>query len=132
MADEGRKTVVSIEDDEDFSKLLALMLKSEDVNLIRATGGEEGLRIVEDLQPDLVILDLMMPGMHGWQVFARMQEQKNLRGIPVVVVTALSSEADRVFGLDVAGVHAYLVKPISAGGFRTAVVEALGKDSDAA
>lgn len=131
MADRERRLVVSIEDDAEFADLLRLMLKSEDVEVMHAADGREGLRMIEDLEPDLVVLDLMMPGMHGWQVFEKMQQQDRLRDIPVIVVTALSSEADRSFGLEVAGVNAYLVKPIRPAEFRSMVFAAMhGKSSD--
>jgi DNA-binding response OmpR family regulator len=125
MTDHERKLVVSIEDDADFTHLLRLMLRGEDVEVVHAGDGKVGLNMVGELIPDLVLLDLTMPKMNGWQVFEEMQGRKNLRDIPVIVVTAQSSEIDRSFGLDVAGVDAYLIKPVRAAEFRSTVAQVL-------
>lgn len=126
MAAEKRWTVVSIEDDVRFGELLDLILKREDVRVEQATDGEEGLRLAKELKPDLILLDLMMPEMDGWAVLAQLQKDEATSQIPVVVITAKSSESDREFGLNVAGVNAYLMKPVSARELRSAVAEALG------
>lgn len=121
----GRKTILSIEDDEEFGRLLELMLKQETVKVVRATNGQDGLRLAEELQPDLIILDLMMPDMHGWEVLERLQTQKDLQHIPVIVVTALSSKSDIAYGREAPGVEAYLVKPLRTAEFRSAVTDVL-------
>jgi CheY-like chemotaxis protein len=121
----GRKTILSIEDDKEFARLLELMLKQETVQVVRATNGPDGLRLAEELRPDLIILDLMMPGMHGWEVLERLQSHEALQHIPVIVVTALSSKTDVTHAREAAGVEAYLVKPLRTAEFRSAVTEVL-------
>jgi len=121
----GRKTILSIEDDEEFGRLLELMLKQETVEVVRATNGHDGLRLAEELQPDLIILDLMMPDMHGWDVLEKLQTQEDLQHIPVIIVSALSSKTDVSHGREAAGVEAYLVKPIRTAEFRSAVTDVL-------
>jgi two-component system phosphate regulon response regulator PhoB len=126
----GRKTILSIEDDEEFGRLLELMLKQETVKVVRATNGQDGLRLAEELKPDLIVLDLMMPDMHGWEVLERLQSQEDLQHIPVIVVTALSSRTDVAYGREAAGVEAYLVKPLRTAEFRSAVTDVLSGEEN--
>jgi DNA-binding response OmpR family regulator len=131
MPTPGRsKIILSIEDDEEFGKLLALMLKRETVEVVRATNGQDGLRLAGELQPDLVILDLMMPDMHGWEVLEQMRTREDLQHIPVIIVSALSSKTDVSYGRDAAGVEAYLVKPIRTAEFRSTVADVLSGEED--
>jgi DNA-binding response OmpR family regulator len=110
----GRATILCIEDETEMIDLLRLMLEREGYRLVGAHGGEAGLERIREERPDLVLLDLMMPGIDGWEVYQQLQTDPALTGIPVIVVTAKAQEIDRVLGLRLARVADYIVKPFSA------------------
>lgn len=105
-----KKTIVYIEDHADMIDLVRLILEPKGYEIIGAIGGREGVETIQRETPDLVLLDLMMPDMDGWEVHRRMKADERLRDIPVIVVTAKDKPIDQVLGLHVAKVDAYLVK----------------------
>jgi DNA-binding response OmpR family regulator len=105
------KRVVCIEDEPEMIDLVRLILGRKGFNVIGANGGIEGLETVRREQPDLVLLDLMMPDMDGWEVYQQMKADSVLREIPVVVVTAKAQSIDKVLGLHIAKVDDYITKP---------------------
>ncbi len=112
MADESRR-VVYIEDEQEMIDLVRLILSRKGIHVIGANGGREGLEVVRKELPDLVLLDLMMPDMDGWEVYQQMKAGEPTRGIPVIVVTAKAQSIDRVLGLHIAKVDDYISKPFS-------------------
>ncbi len=106
----AKKKIVYIEDHADMIDLVKLILEPKGYEVIGAIGGREGIEAIQRELPDLVLLDLMMPDMDGWEVHRRMKADKRLRNIPVIVVTAKDKPIDQVLGLHVAKVDAYLVK----------------------
>jgi two-component system response regulator VicR len=109
--EEVPKRVVCIEDEPEMIDLVRLILGRKGFSVIGANGGVEGLETVRREAPDLVLLDLMMPDMDGWEVYQQMKADPNLRGIPVVVVTAKAQSIDKVLGLHIAKVDDYITKP---------------------
>jgi two-component system response regulator VicR len=107
----GKKTVVCIEDEPEMIDLVKLILGRKGFELIGAVGGREGLETVRKLKPDLVLLDLMMPDMDGWEVYQQMKADEELKTIPVIVVTAKAQSIDKVLGLHIAKVDDYVTKP---------------------
>jgi two-component system response regulator VicR len=105
------KRVVCIEDEPEMIDLVRLILGRKGYNVIGANGGIEGLETVRRLRPDLVLLDLMMPDMDGWEVYQQIKADPSLRDIPVVVVTAKAQSIDKVLGLHIAKVDDYITKP---------------------
>ncbi len=103
--------VVCIEDEPEMIELIKLILGRRDFELIGAVGGREGLGTVRKIKPDLVLLDLMMPDMDGWEVYQQIKADEELRDIPVIVVTAKAQSIDRVLGLHIAKVDDYVTKP---------------------
>ncbi|MGH1397959.1 MAG: PleD family two-component system response regulator [Alphaproteobacteria bacterium] len=93
-------------------KLLEAKLMAEYYEVITASGGEEALEKIEAEKPDLILLDIMMPGMDGFEVCTRIKENPETAHIPVVMVTALTDPADKVRGLEV-GADDFLSKPIN-------------------
>ncbi len=108
---EDAKRVVCIEDEPEMIDLVRLILGRKGFNVIGANGGIEGLETVQRERPDLVLLDLMMPDMDGWEVYQQMKADDDLRDIPVVVVTAKAQSIDKVLGLHIAKVDDYITKP---------------------
>ncbi|MGD2048781.1 MAG: response regulator [Chloroflexota bacterium] len=108
---EDEKTILCIEDEREMIDLFKIILGRRGYRVSGALGGEEGLQRAEELEPDLILLDLMMPGMDGWEVLQRMRANEKLQKIPVIIVTAKSQEIDRVLALHVAQVNDYVTKP---------------------
>jgi two-component system response regulator VicR len=106
----AKKKIVYIEDHADMIDLVRLILEPKGYEIIGAIGGREGVETIQQEMPDLVLLDLMMPDMDGWEVHRRMKADERLKEIPVIVVTAKDKPIDQVLGLHVAKVDAYLVK----------------------
>ncbi len=106
-----KKRIVCIEDEPETTNLVKLILAREGYEVLGANGGEAGLDLVREELPDLILLDLMMPDMDGWQVYQHLKEQEATRDIPVIVVTAKVQSIDKVLGLQVAKVDDYITKP---------------------
>jgi len=106
-----KKKILCIEDEPETTNLVKLILAREGYEVLGANGGEEGLKMVKAETPDLILLDLMMPDMDGWQVYQHLKEDEETRDIPVIVVTAKVQSIDKVLGLQVAKVDDYITKP---------------------
>lgn len=107
------KTILCVEDEPEMIDLIRLILARKGFNVQGAAGGVEGIRLVRELHPDLVLLDLMMPDMDGWEVYQQMKADQSLNAIPVIVVTAKAQNIDKVLGLHIAKVDDYIAKPFS-------------------
>jgi DNA-binding response OmpR family regulator len=107
----GFGCVVCVEDEPEMIDLVKLILAREGFDVVGVPGGLEGLATIERLQPELVLLDLMMPDMDGWEVYRRMKANPAISRIPVIVVTAKAQSIDKVLGLQVAKVDDYITKP---------------------
>lgn len=105
------KKILCIEDEPQMIDLIRLILANEGYEVIGADGGQEGLDLMRQEKPDLILLDLMMPEMDGGDVFHRMKEEVELRNIPVIVVTAKAAPIDQVLWINVAKVDDYVTKP---------------------
>jgi len=110
---ENLKRVVYIEDEQEMIDLVRLILGRKGYEVIGANGGRKGLQLVKDQLPDLVLLDLMMPDMDGWEVYQQMKANDKTRQIPVIVITAKAQSIDKVLGLHIAKVDDYISKPFS-------------------
>ena len=108
---EKKKKVLCIEDEEEMIDLIKLILERKGFEVLGAVGGKEGLEVVRREMPDLILLDLMMPEVDGWEVFRQMRADEQLKDIPVIVVTAKAQSIDKVLGLHIAKVDDYVTKP---------------------
>ena len=108
---EIKKKVVCVEDEPEIIDLIRLILGRKGFDLTGATGGLEGLETIRRVKPDLVLLDLMMPDMDGWEVYQQMKADPDLKNIPVIVVTAKAQSIDKILGLHIAKVDDYVTKP---------------------
>ena len=113
MVEEQARRLVYIEDEEEMIDLVRLILVRRGFSVIGANGGREGLEIVRRESPDLVLLDLMMPDMDGWDVYQQLKADESTRDIPVIVITAKAQNIDKVLGLTIAKVEDYISKPFS-------------------
>lgn len=119
-------TIVCIEDDPDMIGLIRLILGHINCELVGALGGREGLETVRKLKPHLVLLDLMMPDMDGWEVYQNLKIDDELKNIPVIIVTAKSQSIDKVLGLHVARVDGYVTKPFGPNELLASISKVLG------
>ncbi len=108
---DNNKRVVCVEDEPAMIDLIRLILGRKGYNVIGAAGGREGLDIIQREKPDVVLLDLMMPDMDGWEVYQKMKANDSTKDIPVIVVTAKAQSIDKVLGLHIAKVDDYITKP---------------------
>ncbi len=116
MSPDSRATrVVVVEDDPEMINLVKLILKKEGFEVVGAMGGRDGLEVIEKNNPDLVLLDLMMPDIDGWEVYQAMKASDRLKTIPVIIITAKAQSIDKVLGLHIAKVDDYITKPFSPG-----------------
>lgn len=106
-----QKKILIIDDDEEISELISRWLELRGYRAVTAYNGTEGLRQIYKERPDLVILDIMMPGMDGWSVCRRIREMSE---IPVIILSARAEPADRIMGLDL-GADDYITKPFEYG-----------------
>jgi two-component system response regulator VicR len=121
------KHIVCIEDEIEMIELIRLILGRRGFDVHGASGGKEGLMLVRELLPDLVLLDLMMPEMDGWEVYQQMKADVSTRNIPVVVVTARAQNIDKVLGLHIAKVDDYIAKPFGPQELIDSVEKILGR-----
>lgn len=106
-----KRRVLCIEDEPEMIDLIRLILERKGFEVMGAVGGEEGLAAIKREKPDLILLDLMMPDVDGWEVYRKMKADKELAKIPVIVVTAKAQSIDKVLGLHIAKVEDYVTKP---------------------
>ena len=103
--------ILCIEDHPEMIDLMKLILERRGFEVEGAAGGKEGLEAARHSPPDLVLLDLMMPGLDGWEVLRVLKASDDLKEIPVIVVTAKAQEIDKVLALHIARADDYITKP---------------------
>ncbi|NJB69057.1 two-component system phosphate regulon response regulator PhoB [Desulfobaculum xiamenense] len=106
------ETMLIVEDDEDILNLLSFNFESAGYGVITARDGNEGLAKARRHRPDLVLLDLMLPGRDGFDVCRELRRGEETAGMPIVMLTARGEEVDRIVGLEL-GADDYVVKPFS-------------------
>jgi DNA-binding response OmpR family regulator len=108
------KHLLYIEDDPEMIDLVALILARNNFQLTGALNGEDGLKKATDTQPDLILLDIMMPGMDGWNVLRQLKASPLTKSIPVVILSAKTNSIDRFVALQFGRADAYITKPFHA------------------
>jgi CheY-like chemotaxis protein len=106
----GKAKILCVEDDPDMIDYIKLILGKAGYEVIGADGGAEGLEAMRREQPDLILLDLMMPGMDGAEVLLRKKEEAAIRDIPVIALTALDSPFDQIMWLARTDLQDFIVK----------------------
>lgn len=108
----SKTTVLVIDDEKDLLELVRYNLEKEHFDVIVAADSKKGLEIAQRHQPDLLVLDLMMPGIGGLDICRTLRSDSGTANIPILMLTAKAAEADRVIGLEM-GADDYLTKPFS-------------------
>lgn len=107
------KCILCVEDEPEMIDLIRLILGRRGFDVKGANGGVEGLKMIREDAPDLILLDLMMPDMDGWEVYQQIKANEKTKDIPVIVVTAKAQSIDKVLGLHIAKVDDYIAKPFN-------------------
>lgn len=105
------KKIVYIDDDIEMINLIKLILERKNYLFFSALGGQAGLQLIQEKHPDIILLDLMMPDVDGWDLYQQIKSNDQIKDIPVVIITAKAQPIDRILGIQVAKVDDYLTKP---------------------
>jgi len=106
------KKIMVVDDEPYIARVIKFKLEQEGYTVISANDGQSGLQKIKEEKPDMVLLDVMMPGLSGYEVCQKIKEDAELAGIPVVILTAKGQERDREQGLTI-GASDYITKPFS-------------------
>lgn len=114
MGDSERKKelILLVDDDEHILRSLEIYLKMEEFRVITASGGREAINILEEVRPDLIVLDIMMPEIDGFQVLKSVKDNPKVSSVPVIMLTAKSQDVDVLKGYD-QGIASYMTKPFN-------------------
>lgn len=122
--------IVVIEDESEIGDLLALMLKHEQIRLHFALDGAEGLDLVRAVAPQIILLDLMLPGeMDGWDVYRVVRSDPAFCETPVIILTVITPQAERLRDFTSSDIDLYLLKPFDTVFLRRAIERLLGESS---
>ena len=105
-------TVLVVDDEAPIRLLCRVNLEAESMRVLEAPDGDTGLEIARTEQPDVVLLDVMMPGRNGWEIAEELLADETTSGIPIVFLTARAEVKDRAKGIDLGGVD-YVTKPVN-------------------
>ncbi len=120
------RKIILAEDEPQIARLIEFKLKKEGYDVTWKENGEEALKAIKADKPDLIVLDIMMPVMGGYEVLRRLKEDENLKSIPVIMLTARAQEKDVVKGIDM-GAEDYITKPFHPAELLARVKRILGK-----
>jgi phosphate regulon transcriptional regulator PhoB len=108
----GKVTVLVVEDDKDIVQLLSYTIRSSGFDVVTSGDGFEALSMARQHTPDIILLDLMLPGLGGFEVCRELKRDTKTKQIPILMLTARGEEVDRIVGLEL-GADDYVVKPFS-------------------
>ena len=103
--------IMVVDDEPDLLEVVKLILESDGYQVVTAGSGQEALNKIEKETPDLVLLDIIMPKMDGWEVFSRIKSNPRTHDVPVIMLTAKDQRIDKLIGLHVVRVDDYITKP---------------------
>jgi two-component system response regulator MtrA len=121
-----RPVVLVAEDDEDILEMVVFDLEDEGYEVLTARDGDAAIALALERRPDLVLLDVAMPGLDGYEVTRRLRAEKSTSGTPVVLLTARAQVRDVILGFE-AGANDYVTKPFRPEELRTRLQAALGR-----
>jgi CheY-like chemotaxis protein len=119
------RTVLLVQDDPDSRTIYAAILQHHGFRVLEAIGGEEGVQLAREQGPDLVLMDISMPGLDGWNATKLLKQDPRTASIPVVALTAHALKRDRAKARDI-GFDSYLVKPVDPTTVVNEVVKLIG------
>ncbi len=121
--------ILYIEDDPGMIDLVTTIVTRRGYEITGAVGGHQGLEILKSQakKPDLILLDLMMPDMDGWEVYQQIKANEATKDIPVIIVTAKAQNIDKVLGLQIAKVDDYVTKPFGPQDLVSSIEKVLNK-----
>jgi len=122
------KKIVYFEDDNDMVELVRIILGREGYQIEGVAEGQVGINLVKQTRPDVILLDLMLPDMDGWEIYRQLKKDESTLAIPVIVVTAKAQSIDKVLGLDIAKVDDYISKPFRPNDLVKRVNEVLNRE----
>ena len=105
------KKVLVVDDDSDITELVKLVLETENFSVKTVLDSSVAVNTAKEFLPNLILLDITMPGLDGWEVFKRLRKDKVLKKIPIAIFSAKSEELDTMIGLHVMKADAYITKP---------------------
>ncbi|MHC1575707.1 MAG: response regulator [Candidatus Methanogasteraceae archaeon] len=122
--------IMVVDDEPDTVGLVTLVLESEGHEVIPAYNGKDALDMLNDTKPDLILLDIMMPDIDGWDVYRSIRKNNETKDIPVVMLTAKAQSIDKMIGLHVIGADGYITKPFGRRELVDGVKKHLKENSD--
>ena len=122
------KIILVVDDEKDIVELVAYNLEREGYQIAKAYDGHQALRYIRENQPDLVILDLMLPGISGLEICRLIRKKPETEGLPIIMLTAKSDSVDKIMGLEI-GADDYLTKPFNEEDLLNAIESRLAKTS---
>jgi DNA-binding response OmpR family regulator len=125
MDSQRGKVVLMIEDHPAIRHLISVVLERPDIHLVFAADGLSGLEAIDAHEPDLLLLDLLLPDISGWEVLEWVRARRSASELPVLIVTAYGDDGDEYKAFEV-GANGYLAKPFDPTALRDAVSEMLG------
>ena len=109
-----KKTVLLVDDEKDLVDILTLRFQADGYEVIQALDGKEGLEKAKSEKPDMIILDVMMPKLNGYQVCKELKQDAKYKHIPIIMLTAKAQESDKFWGMET-GADDYVTKPFDFG-----------------
>jgi DNA-binding response OmpR family regulator len=113
--------ILIVDDETDLRFVIGKMLTKEGYEIIEAESGEEALEVLKENSPDLILLDVMMPGLDGWETCAKMKSEEKTNSIPIIMLTAKTADEDKIKALEECGAVWHISKPIDRSKFIEAV-----------
>ena len=120
------KKILIVEDDPSFSRAISHIIEKEGYDVITASNGMAGLRMAKGESPDLLILDVMLPGLDGFEICHQLRQDPQTEKLPIIMLSAKGQEIDKTTGLKV-GANEYLTKPIDRALLLEKITSLLGK-----
>ena len=111
---ENSKKILIVDDDKDFLKALNIVLEDKGYSIVTATDGAQALELARTESPNLILLDIMLPGMNGFKVCRFLKFDENYKDIPIIIISAKSDQEDKRLGRQM-GAELYITKPFENG-----------------
>lgn len=119
--------ILCIDDESGVVELVELIMQREGITVRGASSGAEGLALMREHHPHIILLDIMMPDIDGWEVFKEIKADAGLKAIPVIILTARDSSFEEIIARERAGVDDYITKPFTPARLRESIKNVLAK-----